>query len=91
MENLSIAQPPHPPIVSLSQRLTLCDSGFVFDPVTGNSSTVNPTGMAIIRQLQQNSNLKQAVTALQKNFKVQSRVAERDFIEFTNLLWNHFR
>jgi len=91
MENLATTLQSPCPTIALSQRLILSESGFVFDPVTGNSLTVNATGMAILRQLRQDSNVKRAIFALQKHFNVISRVAERDVIEFTNLLCKYFR
>jgi len=69
----------------------MSDSGFVFDPVTGNSSTVNHIGLAILRQLRQDSDVKRAVAVLQQDFDVASLVAERDVIEFTSMLRNQFR
>lgn len=69
----------------------MSDSGFVFDPVTGNSSTVNHIGLAILRQLRQDSDVKRAVAVLQQDFDVASFVAERDVIEFTSMLRNQFR
>ena len=91
MGNVATEQQLQCPTVALSRRLTLSDSGFVFDPVTGNSSTVNPVGLAILRQLRQDSDVKRAVTVLQQDFDVASLVAERDVIEFASLLRNQFR
>ncbi len=33
------------------RELALSDSGFVFDPMTGHSFTVNPSGLCILRLL----------------------------------------
>lgn len=91
MGNLATEQQLQCPTVALSRRLTMSDSGFVFDPVTGNSSTVNHIGLAILRQLRQDSDVKRAVAVLQQDFDVASLVAERDVIEFTSMLRNQFR
>lgn len=73
-------------------RLALSDSGFVFDPVTGNSFTVNGTGLAILRRLQQPGiDLPGTVDAICAEFDVDSMAAERDVIEFANLLRNAFK
>jgi len=90
MDNLASIQPSPCPTVLLSKRLTVSDNGFIFDPVTGKSSTVNATGIAIIRQLQQHSNIVQAISALQRKFDNIAAVLERDVIEFTDLLRKHF-
>ena len=72
-------------------RLALSDSGFVFDPVSGNSFSVNGSGMAILRRLQQGTDLTRIVTSLCEEFEVDALAAERDVIEFANLLRNAFR
>ena len=72
-------------------RLALSDSGFVFDPVSGNSFSVNGSGMAILRRLQQGTDLTRIVTSLCEEFEVDALAAERDVIEFANLLRNTFR
>ncbi len=72
-------------------RLALSDSGFVFDPVSGNSFSVNGSGMAILRRLQQGTDLTRIVASLCEEFEVDALAAERDVIEFANLLRNTFR
>ena len=72
-------------------RLALSDGGFVFDPVSGNSFSVNGSGMAILRRLQQGTDLTRIVTSLCEEFEVDALAAERDVIEFANLLRNTFR
>ncbi len=72
-------------------RLALSDSGFVFDPVSGNSFSVNGSGMAILRRLQQGTDRTRIVTSLCEEFEVDALAAERDVIEFANLLRNTFR
>lgn len=72
-------------------RLALSDNGFVFDPVAGNSFTVNGTGLAILRRLQHESSLDSIVASLLEEFEVDAMVAERDVIEFAGLLRNAFK
>lgn len=73
------------------QRLALSDSGFVFDPMTGNSFTVNTTGLAILRQLQKGASLDELLQTLQDEFEVEPLIAERDVVEFADLLGNQFK
>lgn len=80
------------PRAEVLMRLALSDSGFVFDPVTGNSFTVNGSGLAILRRLQQQgTDLAGTVASLCEEFDVEARAAERDVIEFANLLRNAFK
>lgn len=72
-------------------RLALSDNGFVFDPVTGNSFTVNGTGLSILKRLQHETDLDRIVASLCAEFDVEPLAAERDVIEFANLLRNAFK
>lgn len=72
------------------QRLALSESGFVFDPVTGHTFTVNETGLAILRQLQQGAALDGVVEAMRRDFAVDAQAAERDIIEFASYLRSLF-
>ena len=73
------------------RRLALSESGFVFDPVSGHSFTVNTTGYAVLRKLQTASNVTALVDELHGEFGVEHAVAERDVIEFAGVLRNCFK
>ncbi len=64
------------------KRLALSDSGFVFDPVTGKSYTVNDTGFWLIKQLQKNSNLNALHAQIMREFDGEVQVIERNVVEF---------
>jgi hypothetical protein len=67
-------------------RLALSDSGFVFDPVSGRSYSVNATGLAILRLLHQPTDLAEMLDALQAQFEGDPAILERDLIEFASVL-----
>ncbi len=64
------------------KRLALSDSGFVFDPVTGKSYTVNDTGIWLIKQLQKNPNLDALHSQILREFEGEATVIERNVMEF---------
>lgn len=72
-------------------RLALSESGFVFDPVTGNTFTVNTTGLSILRLLQKTENWNQLIDALLEEFEIEYQIAERDVIEFATALRSAFK
>lgn len=78
------------PAADVLNRLALSDSGFVFDPVTGNSFSLNVTGLAIVRRLQRGETAGQLIASLQEEFEVEPQTAERDVIEFAALLRGAF-
>lgn len=67
-------------------RLAISESGFIFDPVTGHSFSVNETGILVIRILQKGLDLANAVTQLQNIYQEKNEVIERDLLEFITLL-----
>ncbi len=44
------------------KNLALSDTGFVFDPTTGNTYTLNETALAIVRLLKQDKTKKSSGT-----------------------------
>ena len=77
--------------VEILRRLAVSESGFVFDPVSGNSYTVNGTGLAILRLIQGGLSSGEIVDALQKQFAVDAMTAEQEVVTFTLELRGHFR
>jgi len=79
------------PKADILMRLALSDSGFVFDPVTGNSFTVNGSALAILRLLQHESALDRVVARLCEEYDAEAPLVERDVIEFAALLRSAFK
>ncbi|MEE9424694.1 MAG: PqqD family protein [Methylococcales bacterium] len=71
------------------KRLALSDSGFVFDPVSGKSYTVNETGFWLIKQLQQDSNLDDLKARIAREFDGGEKTIERHVIEFLEQIRRH--
>lgn len=74
----------------LLQQLSISDNGFVFDPITGQSFTVNETGVELLRLFQQESNIEVVVRQQCKKYKADSREIERDILDFTSNLNRYF-
>ena len=72
-------------------RLSIAESGFVFDPVDGQSYTVNESGRFILKQLLQGVTRTALLTALSKAFETTPSEIERDTIDFINRLKEMFR
>ena len=68
------------------QDLAVSDSGFVFDPYTGATFTLNASGLAILRGLQQRLDRKQLSELLHQRFEITNEDLHRDVDEFVQLL-----
>jgi len=70
----------------LYHRLALSENGFVFDPVSGQSFTVNETGIELLRLLQQSTDLQDVQKSLADIYAAQPNELERDINDFTSSL-----
>lgn len=68
------------------QRLAVSESGFVFDPVSGHSFTVNETGLTILRALQKERRLDALRATLAAEYEVEGPTLDRDLLEFLGSL-----
>jgi hypothetical protein len=69
-----------------SKRLALSESGFVFDPVSGQSFSVNETGLVILRLAQHEDNLERLTEQLLEQFDASSVEISRDVQDFIHRL-----
>ena len=76
---------PHDYAQSL-QRLAISESGFVFDPASGQSFTVNETGLALLRLLQKSSDVQSIIGRLQQEYDIGVTELERDIGDFQDEL-----
>lgn len=72
----------HSALEQAIHRLALSESGFVFDPVSGLSFTVNESGLDILRQLQQKPDLQQAHKHLVQHYDASEQELQRDLEDF---------
>ena len=63
-------------------RLILDAEGFVFDPTSGESFTVNPTGLFILNSIRDHKSLEAIALELQEEFGVTVDNAEKDVLDF---------
>lgn len=67
--------------------LAISDSGFVFDPYTGASFTVNATGLKVLEALKQGTTAREPLLELLRDgFDVRGEDVQRDVDEFVALL-----
>ena len=79
------------PNLEALRRLAMSDSGFVFDPVNGDSFTVNPSGLTVLRLLKDGQSLTDVLDHVGKEYKVDSRRAERDILDFIVQLRKYYK
>jgi Coenzyme PQQ synthesis protein D (PqqD) len=75
--------------MKIIKDLAISESGFVFNPITGESFTVNEIGVSIINQLKESKNDQEIMTFLKGEYKVEPNELEKDFTDFMNMLKHH--
>lgn len=74
--------------MKIKSNIAVSDTGFIFNPDTGESYTVNPIGAAIIKQMQQGKGVDEITGELQQSFDVDRNTLEKDTEDFLGLLRN---
>lgn len=75
--------------MKLKKNLALSDSGFVFDPSTGDSFSTNPIGLEIIRMLKEGKNSNDIKSQIVKTYMTDDASFEKDYYDFVNMLTKH--
>jgi len=70
----------------LQENLAISDSGFLFLASTGETFTVNESGKAIIKLLQQKKEKTEIFSELEKEFDIESGLLEQDYDDFITQL-----
>ncbi len=70
----------------LKKNLALSDSGFVFDPSTGDSFSTNPIGLEIVKMLQTGKDADEIKAQVVKTYLIDEVGFEKDYYDFVNTL-----
>jgi PqqD family protein of HPr-rel-A system len=70
-------------------NLAISDTGFVFNPVNGDSFTLNPTAKIILKNLKESKNKNEILDIITSEFDVSRDEAEKDLDNFVSQLSMH--
>lgn len=68
------------------KELALSETGFVFDPYSGATFTVNATGLAVLQALKEGLARSAVSARLRERFELHGEDVERDVVDFFELL-----
>lgn len=87
----SLALPPKfiGQLMRIKKNVAISDSGFLFNPSTGDSYSVNPVGMEIIRLLQQDKSKDAIMQTIMSEYICDEATFEKDYYDFTSMLRNY--
>lgn len=72
--------------ISRLKDLAISETGFIFDPMSGATFTVNPTGACIIRALREGCGRSEIIARINNTFTVANADLDSDLGEFVRLL-----
>jgi len=72
--------------IRIKSGLRISDQGMVFDPSTGETFTLNPTGMAILKLMAEGAEEPQIYENLKKDYELTQAEFDRVFLDFISVL-----
>ena len=73
-------------MMMIKKDVAVSDSGFVFNPATGESFSVNPIGTEIIRMIKENKSSQEIVDFVIDHYQTDSVTIDKDFNDFIEML-----
>jgi hypothetical protein len=75
--------------MKIRKNIALSDTGFIFNPSTGESFSVNPIGVEILKMLKDSKEKEEIKLDILAKYQTDDTTFERDFYDFINIL-NHY-
>ena len=75
--------------MKVRKNIAISDSGFLFNPSTGDSYSVNPIGQEIIQLLEDEKTEEQIMEFILDNYMIDKTTVEKDLYDFLNMLKNY--
>jgi len=76
-------------MIQIRKNVAVSDTGFLFNPMTGDSFSVNPIGQEIIRAYQKGKSEEEILEEILEAYRVDRSTAEKDLLDFKNMLANY--
>jgi hypothetical protein len=75
--------------MKITEEVKISDNGFVFNSKTGDSFSLNPFGLELIKYIQVEKDFENLKKEMLEKFDVDDLTFEKDFYEFCALLKHH--
>jgi len=75
--------------MKIAEEVKISDNGFVFNSKTGDSFSLNPFGLELIKNIQEEKDLESLKKEITEKYDVDDLTFEKDFYEFCALLKHH--
>ena len=75
--------------MKISEEVKISDNGFVFNSKTGDSFSLNPFGLEMIKNIKEGKDFEILKNEILKKYDVDDLTFEKDYYEFCALLKYH--
>lgn len=75
--------------MKINRNLAISENGFVFNPATGDSFSVNELGTLIINQIKAGKSKNEIIEIVSSAYTAEKSTIEKDFNEYLSVLINH--
>jgi hypothetical protein len=75
--------------MKVNRNLAISENGFVFNPSSGDSFSVNELGLVIINLIKEGKTKTEIIETVLQDYNVEKSVIEKDFNEFVKILNNY--
>jgi hypothetical protein len=72
--------------MNIRKNIAISENGFIFNPLTGDSFSVNETGLFILQKLKEGETRETIMSTLQEEFELDANSAEIDLNDFLSML-----
>jgi hypothetical protein len=75
--------------MKLKKNIATSETGFIFNPGTGDSFSVNNTGAEILSMFKENKSLEEVIENISMRYQVEKSQLEKDLEDFITQLYGH--
>jgi PqqD family protein of HPr-rel-A system len=69
-------------MVKIKKNIAISDSGFVFDPGSGDSYSLNPSGLEIVQMIKLGKNFGEILKTVTEEYEIDNDSFERYYYDF---------
>ncbi len=75
--------------MKIKKNIAISEAGFIFDPGSGDSYTLNPVGQEIFGYLKAGKSREEISTLITDKYDVEASIFERYLYDFVSMLKHH--
>ncbi len=75
--------------MKLRKNVAVSEAGLLFNPVTGESFSVNPIGVEILKMIREDKTVDQISETMLEKYTTDKATFEKDYHDFVGILYNH--